>query len=406
MTRPRLLVLASTYPRWAGDHEPGFVHELARRLLDRFEVLVLTSCAPGACEYEWLDGVEVFRYRYAPRRWETLVYGGGIAMHLRDSPWKWLLVPGFILGQAVAGARITRRHRIALVHAHWLLPQGAVAWLLWRLRRVPRYVVTSHGGDLYGFHGRLAQSLKRRVAQNAAAMTVVSTVMREEARQIDLRPPRLEVIPMGADLQVRFVPDAAVPRSRHELLFVGRLVEKKGLSHLLDALPQVLRSHPETRLVIAGFGPLRDALEAQVARLGIDGSVCFSGAVPQAELPALYRRAALVVTPFVRAASGDQEGLPVVLMEAIGCGCPIVASDIPGVRDLTGQDSGEVLVPPGDVSALAAAITRTLDDPQRAAALASARRAACLERVDWCSVAADYARVLADAMAGNNDGSE
>ncbi|MGD8842897.1 MAG: glycosyltransferase, partial [Gammaproteobacteria bacterium] len=188
MTRPRLLVLASTYPRWAGDHEPGFVHELARRLLDRFEVLVLTSRAPGASEHEWLDGVEVFRYRYAPRRWETLVYGGGIAMHLRNSPWKWLLVPGFILGQAVAVARITRRHRIALVHAHWLLPQGAVAWLLWRLQRVPRYVVTSHGGDLYGFHGRLAQSLKRRVAQDAAAMTVVSTVMLDEAKRIDLRP--------------------------------------------------------------------------------------------------------------------------------------------------------------------------------------------------------------------------
>jgi glycosyltransferase involved in cell wall biosynthesis len=171
-------------------------------------------------------------------------------------------------------------------------------------------------------------------------------------------------------------------------------------------MPQVLRSHPETRLTIAGFGPLRDELKAQVVRLGIDGSVSFSGAVPQAELPALYRRAALVVAPFVRAASGDQEGLPVVLMEAIGCGCPIVASDIPGVRDLTGKDSEEVLVPPGDVPALAAAITRTLDDPQRAGALAAARRIACMERVDWSSVAAAYATILADAMADNDNGSE
>ena len=403
MTRPRLLVLASTYPRWAGDHEPGFVHELACRLLDRFEVLVLTSRAPGASEHEWLDGVEVFRYRYAPRRWETLVYGGGIAMHLRDSPWKWLLVPGFVLAQIAAAARIARLRRVVLVHAHWLLPQGAVAWLLWRLQRVPCYVVTSHGGDLYGFHGRLAQSLKRRVAQDAAAMTVVSTVMLDEAKRINLRPPRLEVIPMGADLQVRFVPDAAVPRSRHELLFVGRLVEKKGLSHLLDAMPQVLRSHPETRLTIAGFGPLRGELENQARRLGIDGHVFFPGAVTQTELPSLYRRAAMVVAPFVRAASGDQEGLPVVLMEAIGCGCPIVASDIPGVRDLAGEDSEDTLVPPGDVPALAAAITRLLDDPQRAVALALARRAACMHRIDWSSVAAAYARVLADATKARDD---
>jgi glycosyltransferase involved in cell wall biosynthesis len=208
---------------------------------------------------------------------------------------------------------------------------------------------------------------------------------------------------MGADLQGRFVPDASVPRSRHELLFVGRLVEKKGLPYLLDALPQVLHSHPETRLTIAGFGPLRSELEAQVARLGIDRSVFFAGAVPQAELPTLYRRVALVVAPFVRAASGDQEGLPVVLMEAIGCGCPIVASDIPGVRDLTGEGSEDALVPPGDVTALAAAITRMLDDPQRAGALAVERRAACVHRVDWSSVAAAYARVLTDVTEGSGD---
>jgi glycosyltransferase involved in cell wall biosynthesis len=213
------------------------------------------------------------------------------------------------------------------------------------------------------------------------------------------------VIPMGADLQNRFVPDAAVPRSRNELLFVGRLVEKKGLSHLLDAMPRVLRSHPHARLTIAGFGPLRGELENQARRLGIDGQVSFPGAVPQAELPSLYRRAAMVVAPFVRAASGDQEGLPVVLMEAIGCGCPIVASDIPGVRDLAGEDNEDTLGPPGDVPALAAAITRLLDDPQRAAALAIARRAACMHRIDWSSVAAAYLRVLVDATNTGDDGS-
>jgi glycosyltransferase involved in cell wall biosynthesis len=230
-------------------------------------------------------------------------------------------------------------------------------------------------------------------------MTVVSTVMRTEVERIDLRPPRLEVIPMGADLQNTFVPAPAVQRSSHELLFVGRLVEKKGLPHLLNALPQVLRSHPEARLTIAGFGPLRDDLVSQAAQLGIEGKVCFAGAVPQAELPALYRRAALVVAPFVRAASGDQEGLPVVLMEAIGCGCPIVASDIPGVRDLAGEDSEDMLVPPGDAPALANAITHMLDDPQRACTRAAARRDACVHRIDWSNVAAAYASVLTDALA-------
>jgi phosphatidylinositol alpha-1,6-mannosyltransferase len=90
-------------------------------------------------------------------------------------------------------------------------------------------------------------------------------------------------------------------------------------------------------------------------------------------------------------------------MEAIGCGCPIVASDIPGVRDLVGEGSEDTLVPPGDVPALAAAITRLLDDPQRASSLAVARRAACMQRIDWNFVAEAYARVLTYATAGLDD---
>jgi glycosyltransferase involved in cell wall biosynthesis len=160
------------------------------------------------------------------------------------------------------------------------------------------------------------------------------------------------------------------------------------------------------RLTIAGFGTLRGMLEAQAERLGIAAMVSFAGAVAQADLPALYRRAALVVAPSVRAVSGDQEGLPVVLMEAIGCGCPIVASDIPGVRDLTGEQGDDVLVPPGDAAALAAAITRQLDDPQRAGASAVARREACLQRIDWGSVSSAYARLLSEVLTEGNKGSD
>ena len=100
--RPRLLVLASTYPRWQGDAEPGFVHQLARRLVGAFDVAVLCPHAAGAPTDEEMDGVRVKRYRYAPSRFETLVNDGGIVTNLRRNPVKWLLVPGFLLGQFVA----------------------------------------------------------------------------------------------------------------------------------------------------------------------------------------------------------------------------------------------------------------------------------------------------------------
>ena len=395
--RPLLLVLASTYPRWADDPEPGFVHQLCRRLAGSFEVVVVCPHARGAKPREQLDGVEVLRYRYAPEALETLVHGGGMITHLRRSPWKWLLVPGFVLGQAWVAARLARRRRPALVHAHWLLPQGLIAWALRALGLAPSYALTSHGADLYGLRAAPAQALKRRVARDCAAMSVVSSAMREEAAAAGLRPPRLEVIPMGADLQQRFTPHPGQAREPGLIVFVGRLVEKKGLCHLLDAMPEVLRACPDARLRIVGFGPLEQELRVQAASLGLMHRVEFAGAMAQAELAPLLRRASLLVAPSVRAASGDQEGLPVVLMEALGCACPVVASDSPGVADLFGDEAGACLVPAGDTQALARAMMRVLEQPGPARERALRLRERALGLVDWDPIGAAYTALLREA---------
>lgn len=391
--KPTLLVLASTYPRWRGDPEPGFVHELCRRLTARFKVIALVPDAPNADPSGMLDGVEVVRYRYAPRRCQTLVNDGGIVANLKRSRWKWLLVPGFVCGQYFAARRLLRGRRIDLVHAHWLLPQG---WIARRLRRrfnVP-YLVTSHGGDLFGLRGKPATAMKRKVAATCSGMTVVSTAMRDEAVRLGLHPQVLEVLPMGVDLQQRFVPDPGQQRAQDELLFVGRLVPKKGLTHLLDALPAVLAQRRQVHLVVAGFGPEQSALQAQAQRLGIAGHIEFKGATPQADLPALYRRAALFVAPFIRDDSGDQEGLPVALMEAIGCGCPVVVGDVAGVHDLLGDAAMDVVVQPDDRVLMAAAILAALRDPGASIARARQLRNAAAARVDWQHVAAGYGALL------------
>jgi glycosyltransferase involved in cell wall biosynthesis len=396
--RPRLLVLASTYPRWRDDHEPGFVHELSRRLSRWFDVTVVTPQTPGAKSREEMDGVRVVRYRYAPARLETLVHDGGMAANVARSRWKALLLPGFLAGQYFAARKVMKEGAIDVVHAHWLMPQGLVAWLVNARLGVP-YVVTSHGGDLFGLRGRVANRLKRLVARRAAAMTVVSSAMRHEAARIGLDPPSIEVVPMGADLRDRFVASDAADRSGNVLLFVGRLVPKKGLPHLLDAMPLILARRPDTVLQIAGFGPERAALEAQAAALGIGTSVRFLGALPQQALPRLYRQAAVFVAPFVRDASGDQEGLPVALMEAIGCGCPAVVGDVAGVRDLLGDEAQRIAVDPLDRQALAGAVLDVLEHPGQAALRASALREVAAERVDWEQIAAGYAAIIGAASA-------
>jgi glycosyltransferase involved in cell wall biosynthesis len=399
--KPGLLVLASTYPRWKDDHEPGFVHELSRRLCDAFDVTVVTPRTPGAVAREVMDGVRVIRYRYAPARMETLVYDGGIAANLARAKWKLLLLPGFVVAQYLAARRALAAGSIDVVHAHWLVPQGLVARLATARDGTP-YVVTSHGGDLFGLRGRIATWLKRLVARRAAAMTVVSSAMREEATRIGLAPPSIEVLPMGADLRGRFVASEAIERSRDTLLFVGRLVPKKGLPHLLEAMPLILARRPAAVLEIAGFGPERTALERQVSALGIGASVRFLGALPQQALPDLYRRTAVFVAPFVRDASGDQEGLPVALMEAIGCGCPAVVGDVAGVHDLLGDEAQRIAVDPRDRAALANAVLDALEHPRQATERALALRKAAAARVDWDRIAARYAGIIGAAIAARS----
>lgn len=395
---PRLLVLTSTYPRWAGDPEPGFVHELSKRLVSDFHVVVLGPHAPGARTREVLDGVEVVRYRYAPQRWETLVNDGGIVTNLRRSPWKYLLVPTFVFAQAWRAWWLSRKGDFDVIHAHWLLPQGWIAAGLQYLSgpKVP-FVVTSHGADLYALRGGLFARLKRWVVARSASATVVSSAMLENLRDIGANTDKLSVLSMSVDVSKQFISNPSVQRSTEEILFVGRLVEKKGVSHLLNAMPHVLRQRPDARLSIAGFGPEEPHLRSLADRLGIASHVKFLGAVSQPELPELYQRAALFVAPFVQASSGDQEGLGLVLVEAIGCGCPVLAGNVPAVRDVLGPEADSCMTDPRDEAGLARRMLDVLSDPVGAREQTSRLRFYVRNKFDWDSIAGDYSRLLLKA---------
>jgi glycosyltransferase involved in cell wall biosynthesis len=359
-----------------------------------YDVTVLCPHAEGAASNEIMDGVHVKRYRYAPASFETLVNEGGIITNLRRRPWKWLLIPGFLFTQALATWQLIRRQRPDLIHAHWLVPQGLLVAALSGIdRRIPPLLATSHGADLYALRSGVMAVLKRFVIRRAAAVTVVSQVMRSELMNVGAETGKVEVQPMGVDLHGRFTPDLSVARSRDEILFVGRLVEKKGLHYLIKAMPSILANHPNAYLTVAGFGPEETALRSQVQSLGMDKKVNFMGAVSQAELPGLYRRAAVFVAPFIKAESGDQEGLGLVCIEATGCGCPVIMSDLATSRDMFTDSEGVPLVPQRDSSALALAVQRVLSDTDRFNEFAIANRGQLIQRFDWDVVSQRYMQI-------------
>ncbi len=177
--RPRVLVLTSTFPRWADDPEPAFVFELSRRLGSSYEITVLAPRSTGSRRRETMAGLNVVRFPYFFNRWETLAnQGGGILNRLKTNRLNYLLLPFFLLGQFAALAGLLRRNEYDLIHAHWIIPQGLVAVFLRGILRCKTAIVcTSHGGDLFALQGKLLQCLKARVISGADALTLVSHAM-------------------------------------------------------------------------------------------------------------------------------------------------------------------------------------------------------------------------------------
>jgi len=398
--RPRVLVLTSTFPRWENDTEPAFIFELSRRLTVSFDVTVLSPRTPGSKRKENMAGLRVIRFPYFFSQWEKLaMHGGGILNQLKTNPAYYLMVPFFLLGQLLAIIRLVRNEHFDLIHAHWLIPQGFIAALgMWIAGKNVPLLCTSHGGDLFALKGKGLQRLKRRIMDKSAALTVVSKAMKKTVVDMGVAPDKVEVIPMGVDLKGLFTPDPGVQRKTDELLFVGRLVEVKGLQILLDAMPKVLAKHPGIRLVVAGAGPLESELRASAAKLNMTDCVDFLGMVPQLKLPSLYQQATLAVFPFIVTKSGVQEGFGLVVVEAMGCCCPVIAGDLPAIQDTVVHEENGLIFPSGNAQVLADSILKLLDDPEFRARLAGEGRKSVVQNFDWEIIAEKYAEIYEKLM--------
>jgi glycosyltransferase involved in cell wall biosynthesis len=223
--------------------------------------------------------------------------------------------------------------------------------------------------------------------------------MRTRAIALGADPDATHVLPMGA--QVAQFADAAAGRAERaeraadgpvRLLAVGRLVEKKGFHLLLQSLAQI--GGEGWHLTIVGDGPQRAALERAAAGL----PVTFVGQLTREQLTKADAEADIAVFPSVRAASGDQDGLPVALLEAMASGCAVVVSDLPGLAEAVESGVSGLVVPTGDVGALTEALTRLIDDRDATVAMGLAAAAGAL-RFDVSAVADAYAALLDEAAS-------
>lgn len=235
---------------------------------------------------------------------------------------------------------------------------------------------------------RPLRPLVRAIVKGSDAVTAISSHTAGLLRRLS---PGVQValVPFGA--AVSSPPRAASPPPPppdphpFTVLFVGRLVQRKGVHVLLEALAR-LDPGLGVRLRVVGDGPERERLRGQAAELGLDQRVELLGFVPAEQLEAELSGCDALVLPAVVDAKGDVEGLGVVLLEAMSFGKPVVASRAGGITDIVRDGENGLLVPPGDTGALGAALARLAGDPGLARSLGEAGAEDVRERFSWDSI--------------------
>ncbi len=300
-----------------------------------------------------------------------------------------------------SAGRVPRRWLAALaaesptiVHAHFgssAVPAGHIA----RALGVP-LVVTYHGMDITVVPRSRAAAERRRAGFAAAQRVIaVSGFIADALRTAGCSPERITTHYIGVDTE-RFAPGG--DRESHEVLFVGRLVEKKGVVHLLRAMQEVRRSVPESAITIAGDGPLRSPLAREAERLGVP--VRFLGVQTPMQVRDLMRRASVLCGPSIADARGNAEGLPITFLEAQACGLPVVISASGGSAEGVVEGETGFVVPPADEVALASRLVELLRDPARRERMGNAARRHVVERFDLRKQTAALESLYDEVRAG------
>jgi glycosyltransferase involved in cell wall biosynthesis len=395
----RILHVVTAFPRDERDIiAPWLVELIKRQRAAGHDAQVFAPSYHGSADHEYA-GIPVHRFRYFFARWEALTHDESAADRMRRSLLYRLMPAPFVMAGMFAIWRLCRRERYDVVHVHWPVPLALWGWAARRARRAA-VVLTFYGIELRWVKRSLPilKGCVRWACRRADRVVAISSETAREIRELVEVP--VDVIPYTTPFPGR---GDAAPRALASgdgrpltILFVGRLVELKGLAYLIEAAAR-LRDRVPARIVAIGIGPERERLEALARERNI--AVDFRNKVPDAELHLAFLTSDVLVLPSIIDARGDTEGLGVALLDAMSYCIPVIASRVGGIPDIIDDGVSGLLVPPADPQALADAIERVAGDPAFARRLAEAGREQLRTRFSWDVITAKWDAVYGVASA-------
>jgi glycosyltransferase involved in cell wall biosynthesis len=374
----KILVVSTSFPMSRGDGLSPFIWEYCLRLSGRgWHVTVLVPHHKSLKDEEIWDGVTIRRFRYLPERFEDMAYTGGIMPNIKRRPWRVIKLPLYIYAMYREALKIVRNDKFNLVNFHWLFPSSFWLGRFVKVSGLP-VVMTGHGTDIHlaskGIFKKFADSALAR----ASALTINSNYMKS-ILQNNILPPRVEIIPMGVDTE-KFRPLNKLPSQSKTILYVGRLIKQKGMDLLVAAFVDVIRSVPDARLQIIGYGPERANIENIISSHHFEHAVKIIDMVGHDDLPVIYNNSRILVLPALIG-----EGLGMTPAEAGACGVPTVTFGLGGTSELVIDGQTGLIVKP-QIATLRDGLLKLLQDDNLADELGRHARERVTSLFGWDAV--------------------
>ncbi|MCW8929229.1 MAG: glycosyltransferase family 4 protein [Gammaproteobacteria bacterium] len=341
MSSNKILILTSSFPNKDNQTSNGyFVYELANKLSKEFSVHVLCPHASGLKKIEKSNEIEITRFQYFFSSLQKLTYGAGISENLKTNKLNYLLIIPFIISQFFSTIKQLKKESYSLVHVHWLIPQGLTyALIRFFLPKSPPFIITSHGSDINKFNspGILIKIKKWAINKAFKLITVSQSLKITCQSRYKVSSDHVLHIPTGIDTQI-FKDEKKI--RNNDFLYIGRLIEQKGILVLLQSISLLIKEKPDVQLTIVGEGPLKGEIKNFIHSHNLSNNIHLLGSVKHTEIPHFYNTHKFLIAPSIK-----PEGLGLTPIEAMACGCIPIVSDIPALNELVSNKTGYLVSP-------------------------------------------------------------
>jgi glycosyltransferase involved in cell wall biosynthesis len=381
----KVLYIATAFSRFEGDIITPWLVEVIKRLrIKGIDAQVFTSSYQGLASQE-IFGINVHRFRYFFKKWENLTHDEIAVDRVKKGFINKLKVPFYMLCGIVQIALFCRKNKYDIIHTHWPLPHAVFGYVASKVCKA-KHVLYFHGVELMWVKKELPflKPFLRWAIKSADAVMCNSSHTAHLIKEVYNR--EINIIPSGQSAKPDIKIEEPVEKPRDSqaksILYVGRLVERKGVRYLIQAYAEII-NEINARVFIVGMGQEMESLKRLTVELGVKDKINFLGQISAQELDQCYRNASVFVLPAIIDAKGDTEGLGVVLIEALTYKLPVIASGVGGIVDVIKDNETGILVPEKDTDALAHALLKVMKNDKYAASLGERGYQFVNEKYNW-----------------------